>query len=95
MCTCIALAHLFSYLSGSLDGGITYTLPDLTSNIFDDWIDFFGMSDSDWAGCLRTWRSTAGFWVSALGGALAWGSKVMATVSTSSMEAEYMAFWDR
>ena len=67
MCTCIALAHLFSYLSGSLDGGITYTLPDITSNIFDDWIDCFGMSDLDLAGCLRTWRSTAGFWVSALG----------------------------
>ena len=90
-CACVALAHLFSFMYGTTDEGILYSLPKITSSLFDDWLDMYGMSDSDWAGCLRTRRSTAGFLLSLLGGAVAWGSKVMATIATSSMEAEYMA----
>jgi hypothetical protein len=91
LAACMAMAHLFSYLSGTMERGITYTVSECASRLFDDWLDMYGMSDADWAGCLRTRRSTAGYWVSALGGPIAWGSKFMATIATSSMESEYMA----
>jgi hypothetical protein len=88
---CLALAHLLSYLSGTTHYGINYTMPTTESTVFDDWIDIYGMSDADWASCLRSRRSTAGYMIFAMGGPLAWGSKLMATIATSSMEAEYMA----
>jgi hypothetical protein len=82
---------MHSVLSGTASDGITYAVHQCESEQLDDWIDFYGMSDADWAGCLKTRRSTAGYLVSALGGPIAWGSKVMATIATSSMESEYMA----
>jgi hypothetical protein len=88
---CVALAHMYSFLSGTVSDGITYSVHKCMSELFDDWLDFYGMSDADWAGCLKTRRSTAGYFLSMLGGPIAWGSKVMATIATSSMESEYMA----
>ena len=48
-------------------------------------------SDSDWAGCLRTRRSTSGGIVTVNGGALKHWSSTQATVAQSSGEAEYYA----
>ena len=49
-----------------------------------------GFSDSDWAGCVDTQRSTSGFvWIMS-GGAICWRSKLQAIVTLSSMEAEYV-----
>ena len=51
----------------------------------------FGYSDADFAGDTRTRRSTSGFVVYCMGCVYAWGSKLMVTIATSTMENEYMA----
>ena len=53
------------------------------------YIDVF--SDSDWAGCLRTRRSTSGGIVTLDGGVVKSWSGTQATIATSSGEAEYYA----
>ena len=90
---CKGLAHLFSYLSGTIHYGITYTINrrGLGREFYELLMDLYGMSDADWASDIRSRRSTAGFLVFALGGPLSWGSKLMTTIAASSMESEYMA----
>ena len=51
----------------------------------------YGFSDADFAGDLRTRRSTSGYAVFCMGGIYAWGSKLMTTIATSTMESEYMS----
>jgi transposase InsO family protein len=50
-----------------------------------------GYSDSDWAGCLETRRSTSGCLVRFNGDVISWMSRRQKTVALSSAEAEYMA----
>lgn len=90
MASCLGLAHLFSYLSGTCHMGISFAARILGDASFEDLLDLHGLCDSDWASDVRTRRSTAGYLVMAFGGPLAWGSKLMTTVAASSMEAEYM-----
>jgi hypothetical protein len=47
--------------------------------------------DSDWAGCTKTRRSTTGYVSYVFGSAVNWISRRQATVSASTMEAEYIA----
>jgi hypothetical protein len=47
---CVALAHMYSFLSGTASDGITYAVHPCEYEQLDDWIDFYGMSDADWAG---------------------------------------------
>jgi hypothetical protein len=47
--------------------------------------------DADWAGCLKTRRSTTGYVSYLFGGAINWMSRRQATVAASTMEAEYIA----
>ena len=49
-----------------------------------------GFSDSDWAGCVDTRRSTSGFVWIMNGGAICWRSKLQSIVALSSTEAEYV-----
>ena len=49
-----------------------------------------GFSDSDWAGCVDTRRSTSGFVWMMSGGAVCWRSKLQTIVALSSTEAEYV-----
>ena len=78
-----ALQQVFRYLKWTRDfvltlGGIAK--PQLT-----------GYTDSDYAGCTDTWRSTSGY-VFTLGcGPISWSSKRQPIVTTSSCEAEYVA----
>jgi hypothetical protein len=53
----------------------------------------FGMVDSDWAAEMYQRRSTCGFIIKMFGGPLAWGSKLMTTIATSSMQAEYQSYY--
>ena len=54
-------------------------------------IDLRVFVDADYAGCLETRRSTTGIVVKLAGGPVAWKSKRQETVSTSTVEAEYVA----
>jgi hypothetical protein len=81
-----------SYLSGTVGMGLTYIVDQSRiGQTIEQIMDLYGMSDADWASCLRTRRSTSGWLVFALGGVIAWGSKLMATIAASSMESEYMS----
>ena len=50
-----------------------------------------GWVDSDWAGCRDTRRSTTGWLMEYRGSPITWSSRRQATVSTSTVEAEYIA----
>lgn len=52
-------------------------------------LDVLAYSDSDWAGCRDTRRSTGGFCVLLGSNIVSWSSKRQPTVSRSSTEAEY------
>lgn len=54
-------------------------------------LEFEGYSDSDYAADPDKRRSTRGFVFLFAGGAIEWSSKLLPTVATSTMEAEYMA----
>jgi hypothetical protein len=85
---CRGVAHL----SGTVGMGIRYTIDSsMLGKAIQLILDIYGMSDADWASCLKTRRSTFGWLVFALGGVIAWGSKLMATIAASSMESEYMS----
>ena len=64
-------------------------LEKVEKNESKDVIDVF--SDSDWAGCLRTRRSTTGGVASLYGTAVKSWSSTQVTVAQSSGEAEYYA----
>ncbi|XP_026452387.1 uncharacterized protein LOC113352836 [Papaver somniferum] len=51
----LLVKRILSYLKGTIDAGITLSAEDITS--------ISGYSDSDWAGCPDTRRSTSGFCV--------------------------------
>lgn len=48
-------------------------------------------SDSDWAGCQKTRKSTSGYVVYFAGGPVSWKSKLQVITALSSCEAEYVA----
>lgn len=78
-----AVKRIFKYLCGTTVYGIIYEkIPKYSLECY---------SDSDYAGCPTTRRSTSGF-VSNLGsGAISWCSQLQKCVVTSSTEAEYVA----
>jgi hypothetical protein len=78
-------AHVKSvlhYLKQTAEYGIIYGLEDAPLE---------GYADSDYAVDPDKRRSTGGYVFLLAGGAISWGSKVLPTVATSTMEAEYMA----
>jgi len=92
--------RVLSYLKGTLNYAICYSTDGSTiGNVFgylrgigmrptED--SFEGFSNSDWAGCVDTRRSTSGFvWIMG-GGAICWRSKLQTIVTLSSTEAEYV-----
>ena len=85
---CYVLAHLLSYVAGTISFGVTYRHSELIGPqvLISD-----AYSDADWAGDRRTRRSTAGYLVFVAGAPIAWYSKLMPTVAASTMESEYMS----
>lgn len=77
-----ALKHLFRYLKGSPNLGITYGNSDLNLRVY---------SDADWGNDLTDRKSISGYVCKLGGGAITWSSKKQPTVAKSTMEAEYMA----
>ena len=78
-----AAKRILHYIAGTKNFGIWYTnVPDFK---------LVGFTDSDWAGCLDTRKSTSGSMFSLGSGAVTWSSKKQETLALSSSEAEYAA----
>lgn len=75
-----AVKRIFHYMSTTCTIGITCT-PSNSSPLH-------GYSDSDWAGCPATRRSTSGYLFMLSGGAVSWRSKQQSLVAAFSCEAE-------
>ena len=76
--------RVLRYLAGTIDKGIEY--PRNISNL-----RIWAHTDSDWAGCKSTRRSTSGYVIFFDKGPICWKSKMQAIVALSSCEAEYIA----
>jgi hypothetical protein len=75
------------FMNNTKSNGITFTKPPN----FDGKIRIMCFSDSDWAGCPDTRRSTVGYIIIACGGPISWKSSLHKTLAHSSCEAEYIA----
>src|SRR5258705_13219248 len=80
----MALKHVYWYLNGTWDLGITFH-----GNQIGD--DIIGFMDSDWAGDVNSQRSVSRYVFIFCGTAVAWLAKKQPMIALSSMEAEYMA----
>ncbi len=78
-----AVKRVFRYIKGTENHGILY---DGSKEL-----RIHGFSDSDYAGCSETRKSTSGYLFQMRGGAISWRSKKQTAVATSSCEAEYIA----
>jgi hypothetical protein len=81
-----AVKHTMKYVRSTYKDNIKFTRPSNFKGI----LDIIAFSDSDWAGCPDTRRSTVGFIIFMCGGPIAWKSKKKETLALSSCEAEYM-----
>ena len=54
-------------------------------------MDIVGWTDSDWAGDVDSRHSVGGFVFDVAGGCVSWSSKKQVSITTSSVEAEYVA----
>jgi len=81
----LGLRRVARYLRGTLSIGLTFAPEPAGSS------QLVAYSDSDWAGCLVTRRSTTGSVLTLAGAAVYWASKRQPTVTLSTAEAEYVA----
>ena len=78
-----AAKKLLSYLYSTIDNAIQYgAIRDITP---------IGYTDSDFAGCKTTARSTYGYVFLISGGPISWKSKRASTVTYSTLKAKYTA----
>jgi hypothetical protein len=92
-----AAIHVLRYLTGTADYALKFTSTGNTqtntnTSVYNVVISAF--SDSDWAGCPESRRSTTGYLLFVNGMLIHWCSTRQKTVATSSTEAEYMALSD-
>ena len=76
--------RVLRYLAGTIDKGVEY--PRNVSKLH-----LWAHTDSDWAGCKRTRKSTSGYAIFLDKGPICWRSKMQSIVALSSCEAEYIA----
>ena len=80
----MALKHVYHYLNGMQDLGITFNGNQLQDGLVT-------YSDSDWAGDLNSCRSISGYVFILCGAIVAWSTKKQMMLALSSTKAEYMA----
>jgi hypothetical protein len=80
--------NVLKYLKGTTNVGITFGGSNCNSA---NKHVLFMYSDSDWAGCKDTYKSTSGYVAMFNGGPIQWKAKLQSTVAQSSSEAEYIA----
>jgi hypothetical protein len=74
------------YIQGTKSLMLTYERSDS--------LKIVGYSDSDFAGCLDTDRSTSGYVFKLAGGAISWSSSKHAVMTSSTMYAEFVACYE-
>ncbi|KAA0061426.1 F-box/FBD/LRR-repeat protein [Cucumis melo var. makuwa] len=74
------------YLQGTKDYMLTYKR--------SDHLEVIGYSDSDFAGCVDTRKSTFGYLFLLAEGAISWRSAKQSIIGASSMEAEFVACFE-
>ncbi|XP_043710619.1 secreted RxLR effector protein 161-like [Telopea speciosissima] len=82
----VAAKKVMRYLQRTKDYMLTY--------IATDQLEVIGYSDSDFAGCLDSRKSTFGYVFLLAGGTISWKSKKQTCVSTSTMEAKFVACFE-
>ena len=75
--------RVLRYVKGTLDYGLRF--------VNSDTFELSGYSDSDWAGCVESRKSTSGFVFQVGKCCVSWSSKKQPVVALSSTEAEYIA----
>jgi hypothetical protein len=81
-----AVKHIFRHLVGTQDYGIKFGPNETLGPV--------GFTDSDYAGCLDTRKSTFGYFFRFGTGGISWRSKLQDCTTTSTTEAEYVAASD-
>ena len=81
-----AAKKVLRYLQGTKEYMLTYR--------GSDHLEVIGYSDSDYAGCVDTRKSTCGYLYLLAGGAISWKSVKQSVIVTSTMEAEFMACFE-
>ncbi|XP_042485262.1 secreted RxLR effector protein 161-like [Macadamia integrifolia] len=82
----VAAKKVMRYLKGTREYMLTYRASDQ--------LEVIRYSDSNYAGCLDSRKSTPGYIFLLAGGVIYWKSKKQTCVSTSTMEAEFVAFFE-
>ena len=77
---------VLSYLQGTKDYMLTYRRTDN--------LEIIGYSDSDYAGCKDTRKSTSGYIFMLSNGPISWKRHKQSLLASSTMEAEYVACYE-
>jgi hypothetical protein len=80
-----ALRRCLRYLKGTATFGLTYTCDNANPDLLTAY------ADADWASCTETRRSYMGYLFMLAGGAVAWKSSQLKSVTTSTCESEYVS----
>jgi hypothetical protein len=81
-----AAKKILRYLQGTKEYMLTYRR---SNNL-----EVLGYSDSDYAGCIDTRKSTFGYVFLLAGGVVSWKSSKQSIIATSTMEAEFVACFE-
>ena len=81
-----AAKKVLRYLQGTKDHMLTYRRSNQ--------LEVIGYSDSDYAGCIDTRKSTFGYIFLLAGGAISWKSAKQSVIAASTMEAEFVACFE-
>ena len=81
-----ATKKVLRYLQGTKEYMLTYRI--------SDHLEVIGYSDSDYAGCVDTQKSTCGYLYLLARGAIFWKSVKQSVIATSTMETEFVACFE-